>query len=203
MGNNSRDPWRTASILTAFIVEYNIVLALVQVAFTLVSGGKINPIDRVWDYREYHFRSIPGYKAALVQLVTASILIPIEVFQIQRARLVLDFSLTVQVVHLLLTCSYSGEIPTTWSWWLIWLMSSSIMIFGSEYACMQIELRPISFGATNTADTAMEPIQAGSAATTRVSLGGLPSRRTSGEDIEMEERNKLMEEGLSSENDKS
>lgn len=191
MGVQTRDPWRTASILLAFFIEYNIVLALVQTALSVLSGDKINPMDRVFDYRECHFNSIPGYKAALVHLVTACLTIPIQVAQIQRAKLVLDFSLTIQFTQFLITWAHSGALPRTLSWWFIWLFSSCIMVFGGEYACMQIELQPIIFGAT-AADITNASVTGDHGA--RDAFASRPTRGAA-DDIEMQERESLVEEG--------
>ena len=51
---------------------------------------------------------------------------------IQRARLVLDFSLTLHFFHLLITTYYSGHVPTKFIWWALNVTTCCIMIFGGE-----------------------------------------------------------------------
>lgn len=192
-----RDPWKTASILVAFLTTYNIVLALVHVITSVLFGTKVNPIDQVWDFRDFHFRSIPGYKAFFVHVLSACAMVAVEVLQVRRAKLVLDYAMTAQVFLLFLTWAYSGQFPYATAWWFTWCIGSCIMVFGGEYVCMQIELRPIAFGTVPATETAATTVQVQQAP--RSSLGSrigrlstIISRRTS-EDIELQERGKLME----------
>lgn len=203
MVQNQRDPWRTASILLAFITEYNIALAVVHIVTCLIIGDSINPIDRVWDFREAQFGQISGYRTCFTFLTTACLMVPVEVLQIARAKLVLDFAMTAQLSHLLLTWLYSGRLPFTWSWWMTWLISSCIMVFGGEYACMQIELQPIYFG-TGHSSTNGQSSNTRNNQMSRQSTSNQPerlsnaSKRDGNEDIELQERDTLMEQGQSS-----
>ena len=62
---------------------------------------------------------------------------------IQRARLVLDFTLTLHFFHFIITSYYSGHIPTTFVWWVLNITTCCIMIFGGELYCMRKEMEPI------------------------------------------------------------
>lgn len=187
----ARDPWTTASIILALLLLHNIVLAVTHVATSLLFGDTVNPIDRVWDYRGYQFRSIPGYKTALVQLITVVLCIPIQVVLVQRAKLILDFAMTVQFSQLLFTWLYSNHFPTSWAWWFTWLVSSIVLVFGGEFACMRIELQPLVFGSS-----AAPTLTAGSEGIDAQAEQNVGLARTShGEEIEMEERDKSLEEG--------
>lgn len=185
------DPWRTLSIILAFLCAYNISLGLVHTLVSLVSGASIQPIDRVWDVNEVHFAAIPGYRAFFVHAATAIISIPLEVLLVQRTKLILDFVMTIQFCQVLFTWLYSNKFPKTWTWWFTWLICSIVMVFGGEYACMQVELKPIVFGSS---------VQASESAIqhkTIVKDSQLQSERHSNEEIELQEQERLMEEGTS------
>lgn len=192
MVQTPRDPWVTASRLVGFVIAYDIVLALLQISTSLLTGGAINPVDRVWDFREIQFSSIPGYNMAFVHVVTAIACVPIQVVLIQKAKLVLDFGLTVQGAHLLCTWLYSGRLPTTGAWWSVWLLCNTIIVFGGEYACMRIELKPINFGPGDASSNAGFGRVGNN--DTRTSQHQQPNDHE-GEAIELQERDKLLEEG--------
>ncbi|KAF9359976.1 hypothetical protein BGX26_010904 [Mortierella sp. AD094] len=65
---------------------------------------------------------------------------------VARARLVLDFSLTLLSYHVAVTAYYSGNIPTSFLWWALNGTTAGIMVFGGEYVCMQQEMEPILLG---------------------------------------------------------
>lgn len=188
----ARDPWTTASLIVALLCCYNILLAVTHIAISILLGDPVNPIDRVWDYRGYHFSSIPGYKTALVQVITVALCVPVEVLVVQRAKLILDFAMTTQFFQLLFTWLYSDKFPSSWAWWFTWLVSSIILVFGGEYACMKIELQPLTFGSGNTTTQRSSAV---ASATPQADTDERRETTQGGQDIELEERDKLMEEG--------
>lgn len=69
---------------------------------------------------------------------------------VSRARLVLDFSLTLLLYHVFMTTLYSDHVPMSFLWWALNGTTSGIMIFGGEYVCMQQEMEPILLGGGQT-----------------------------------------------------
>ena len=72
---------------------------------------------------------------------------------VQRAKLCLDFSATLYFFHFLFTRWYSGQIPNTFSWWIIFIISIAALAVGGEYLCMQRELEPITLLGTRKRQT--------------------------------------------------
>lgn len=68
------------------------------------------------------------------------------VLVVRRSQLVLDFALTLQFWHLLLTTWYNWSLPTTGLWWTTKALESAIMVFTGRYFCRVRELQPIEFG---------------------------------------------------------
>ena len=60
---------------------------------------------------------------------------------VSRAKLCLDHSLTLHLLHLLLLLLLSG-LPT-WHWWLCQAVSLLVMTLVAEYLCMQAEMADI------------------------------------------------------------
>ena len=79
--------------------------------------------------------------------------LPIEIIRVylllkivSRARLVLDYSITLLLYHVLMVTMYSDHVPSTFLWWALNGTTCGIMIFGGEYVCMQQEMEPIILG---------------------------------------------------------
>ena len=60
----------------------------------------------------------------------------------ERAKRVLDFTVTLHLYHLFFTILYSG-FPTYWIWWVSMFVSLLTMTLLGEYFCMQRELQEI------------------------------------------------------------
>jgi hypothetical protein len=65
---------------------------------------------------------------------------------VSRARLVLDYSITLLLYHVLMVTLYSDHVPSTFLWWALNGTTCGIMVFGGEYVCMQLEMEPIILG---------------------------------------------------------
>ena len=63
-----------------------------------------------------------------------------------RSKLVLDFALTVHVLHLVIVTLYSGQLPRNAFWWAAMTVSSALAVALGMWGCRYRELRPISFG---------------------------------------------------------
>jgi hypothetical protein len=69
---------------------------------------------------------------------------------VARSKLVLDFALTVHLLHLLAVWAYAG-LPRTLLWWGVQASSAALTISLATWGCRQRELRPIAFGAAKVA----------------------------------------------------
>jgi hypothetical protein len=73
---------------------------------------------------------------------------------IHRSKLVLDFALTLHLIHLLVTSFYSHSIPTNALWWALQFTSAALMTSLGVWTCQWRELRPINFGGSSTSNDA-------------------------------------------------
>ncbi|KAI1285297.1 Protein SYS1 -like protein [Halotydeus destructor] len=62
---------------------------------------------------------------------------------VKRAKPCLDFSATVHIVHLVLSCLYNGSFPTAISWWILNIICVTIMCVCGEFLCMKREMKDI------------------------------------------------------------
>jgi hypothetical protein len=65
-------------------------------------------------------------------------------FIVRRAKLCVDFTLTLYCIHICICTLYAGS-PTSFLWWATHVVSAIVMIFLGEYLCMRKELEPIQF----------------------------------------------------------
>lgn len=131
------------------------ILILLVLAIT---GTELS-LDYVLDYKEIRADNVMGWTISFCWVLNALVATALMVLIVQRAKLILDFAVTLHVFHLLLTSYYSRHIPSTFLWWILNIISCVVMTFAAEWACMQREMEPIMVNArsdpdeTNNADT--------------------------------------------------
>jgi hypothetical protein len=147
MAGHARDPKTTLLTLLALLATHSALLFLAHSALCLLSQAPIAPLARVWDWRLCSWQIEPvGLRFGLAHLLAASATIPAILRIVQRSKLVLDFALTTQACTLLFSWLQTGQFPWSASWWLLWLITSALLVFGGEWVCMREELRPMTFG---------------------------------------------------------
>lgn len=106
-------------------------------------GSEIT-LDTILDSGEYRADTVLGWTLSFIGLLNACLGVGILLHLVARAKLVLDFVLTLHFLHFCITSYHSGQIPTTVLWWALQIATSCIMVFGGEYLCMQREMEPIN-----------------------------------------------------------
>ncbi|ORY79512.1 integral membrane protein S linking to the trans Golgi network-domain-containing protein [Protomyces lactucae-debilis] len=158
MAGHARDPATTLLTLLALLTTHSALLFLSYTCLCLLSRAPIRPLARVWDWRFCSWQIEPyALRFGLAHLAAAAATIPAIGRIVQRSKLVLDFALTTQAFTLLFSWLQTGAFPWSASWWLLWLVTSALLVFGGEWVCMRQELKPMTFGrAEGDEDTAME-----------------------------------------------
>lgn len=65
---------------------------------------------------------------------------------VSRSKLILDFALTIHLLHLIATTFYAHALPTNVLWWTLQAASAALMASLGVWTCQWRELQPISFG---------------------------------------------------------
>ncbi|KAI8598842.1 integral membrane protein S linking to the trans Golgi network-domain-containing protein, partial [Dissophora ornata] len=125
-------------------------ISISTIVFTLFkfSGLDIN-LDAILNYREIRGDNSQGLLLGLAWLLNSVVGVYLLLKIVARARLVLDFSLTLLLYHVIMTTLYSDHVPTSFLWWSLNGTTAGIMVFGGEYVCMQQEMEPILLGGGN------------------------------------------------------
>ncbi|KAI1316964.1 hypothetical protein EDD11_009208 [Mortierella claussenii] len=140
--------WDPVLILSQIICLQTVwYVSISTIVFTLFkfSGTDIT-LDAILNYREIRADNAQGMLLGLAWLLNSVVGIFLLLKIVARARLVLDFSLTLLLYHVAMTTLYSDHIPTSFLWWALNGTTAGIMIFGGEYVCMQQEMEPILLG---------------------------------------------------------
>ncbi|KAI7863721.1 integral membrane protein S linking to the trans Golgi network-domain-containing protein, partial [Spinellus fusiger] len=102
-----------------------------------------DPLLIIAQVKAIRIDTVSGWTLALVWCIHAVLAIPVLVLVLQRAKLVLDFVVTMHGLHLVIVFMYRHTLPTSGLWWLLQIIHCLIMTLGGEWACMQQEMKPI------------------------------------------------------------
>ncbi|KAI2617899.1 integral membrane protein S linking to the trans Golgi network-domain-containing protein [Hypoxylon sp. NC1633] len=120
--------------------------ALVLMLFTSLVTGTPFGLDLVFGWAELRGDNTQGWLMGFVWLCCAGVVVVAIVALIGRSKLVLDFALSLHIIHLIIVTFYTGFLPRNVAWWATMLVSSVVTVAGGSYGCRWRELRPISFG---------------------------------------------------------
>ncbi|KAF9980920.1 hypothetical protein BGZ75_007811, partial [Mortierella antarctica] len=143
------DPVLILSQIVCLQSIWYVSVATIIYAFSAFSGADIT-LDAILNYREIRADNAQGMLLGLAWLLNSAVGVFLLLKIVSRARLVLDFSLTLLLYHVFMTTLYSDHVPTSFLWWALNGTTCGIMIFGGEYVCMQQEMEPILLGGGQT-----------------------------------------------------
>ncbi|KAJ8659921.1 hypothetical protein O0I10_004514 [Lichtheimia ornata] len=136
------DPLLIIAQIVSLQSVYYITISILLLLALALTGDELS-LDAILNDNEIRTDTVFGWTLALVWVVNAAISIPVIVFLIQRAKLVLDFVATLHGIHMVLIWSHTGHFPTCGAWWVLQVVSIIGMTLGGEWACMQREMEPI------------------------------------------------------------
>lgn len=131
----------SAQILTLQAVFY-VCLGVWVLGLDLILGSP-HSLDQLFSYQELVANHTGGkllIAAFLGNALTCSLGLW---YVVQRTKLCLDFSCTVHFLHLVICLWWNTGFPKTLTWWVINLVSASLMCVTGEFLCMRTELRTI------------------------------------------------------------
>jgi hypothetical protein len=136
------DPFMIISQILTLQCIFYVSLGLWLSFFDLVAGND-KSLDQIFKYQELQFSSFNGKIVGVAFALTALNCALGLWYVVQRTKLCLDFSCTIYFLHLAACIIYNGSIPTTFSWWLINIVSTMILCVTAEFLCMRTELQSI------------------------------------------------------------
>ncbi|XP_030374541.1 protein SYS1 homolog [Scaptodrosophila lebanonensis] len=114
-------------------------------------AGDNYTLDNIFEYHEIHIYDVGG-RLVICAFILNSFLASLALwFIVRRAKLCLDFSCTFHLLHLIICWWYNRSFPANVSWWLLNVITATIMCIGGEFLCLQSELKeiPVGYAALN------------------------------------------------------
>jgi hypothetical protein len=143
------DPWLILAQIAALQSCYYTILCLVMLLIEALTGQD-TALAHILDYRLYRGDNAFGWILGLGVMCCSLASMILLQYIVERARLCLDFVVTLHFIHLICTAYYSGHVPTTVFWWALNLASCCVMSISGEWACMRRELEPIMLSGAQT-----------------------------------------------------
>ena len=121
-------------VILGFIIQVNHVLFNTSIT-----------VDRIFVADEYlNLWSLHGWIDNFAILLTSCIGSVLMAIIVEKSKKVLDFGITLFLIHLFLCILYNhGKFPASWDWWIIHILSTILMILLGEYLCSKKELDDI------------------------------------------------------------
>ncbi|KAI9354888.1 integral membrane protein S linking to the trans Golgi network-domain-containing protein [Zopfochytrium polystomum] len=139
------DPALVVGQIVCLQSAHYISLSFVVVTLELLTGSRIT-LNHILHASELRTGTVMGWSLAAAFFLNAAVSAYFLLLIVQRAKLCLDFAATVHFFHLILTSLYSGGVPSSFFWWLVFVGCIVVMALAGEYLCMQRELLPIMVG---------------------------------------------------------
>lgn len=140
-------PTRILAQIVALQLAYYACAAILIIFTALVAGKEINA-DLLLSWRSLRGDTTVGWTLGLVWVLNSLACAVFILLLIARSKLVLDFALTVHLIHLIVTSLYSHAVPSNLFWWALQICSATLMTSLGVWACQWRELKPIKFGGT-------------------------------------------------------
>ena len=118
-----------------------VILGIIFQINHILFGTSIT-IDRIFTSKHLDIWSAVGWidnSAVLFSSLIGSLLLAIIV---EKSKKCLDFSVTLFLIHIVLSSIYGG-FPLTWDWWIIHILGMIMMVLFGEYTCSKRELSDI------------------------------------------------------------
>lgn len=143
-------PRRIATQIVVLQLAYYACAGVLIVFTALVAGTELS-LDLLLSWEALRGDTTVGWTLGLVWLLDSLASALFLLVLVGRSKLVLDFALTLHLVHLVVTSLYSRAVPAHLFWWALQSASATIMTALGVWACQWRELRPINFGAKRAA----------------------------------------------------
>ncbi|XP_064393142.1 protein SYS1 homolog [Halichondria panicea] len=138
--SNIFDPLLVGSQILALQCCFYVTMGLWLVLADMIAGIQLS-VDQLFDYKEFEGPHDGWLVMGAVALNAFSTALAMW-WIVRRAKLCLDFSITVYLLHLLLSVLYGG-LPHSWAWWITNTASLVITVVVGEFLCMRSELAAI------------------------------------------------------------
>ncbi|KAL5601414.1 hypothetical protein BROUX41_002599 [Berkeleyomyces rouxiae] len=150
-------PLRIFTQLVLLQALYYAVALVLTIFSSLVAGQPWKPA-LVFGWADVRGDVTTGWLLALLMVLDGGVVIGSAiVVLVGRSKLVPDFALSTQGLHLAVVYLYAGSLPRNTMWWLASGSSAAVAAFLGILGSRSRELQPISFGGRSKNGNAPDP----------------------------------------------
>ncbi|KAG5930054.1 hypothetical protein E4U42_003215 [Claviceps africana] len=139
-------PLRIATQIAMLQALYYVTAGMLMLFTALVTGMGFS-LDMILGWRGVRGDTTQGWLLSFVWLMDGGLFMAVAiVILVARSKLVLDFSLTLHVLHLVFTTLYTHSLPAHSMWWMTMASSAAMSVALGMWGCRHRELQPVFFG---------------------------------------------------------
>lgn len=121
------------------------IIATLLFGFTASLFGFIFNFSWVFSWKLIDFGNLLGIVLFFLWLLDTLLCVLFMTFIVGRSKLAWDFALTIHMINLLVVWFYSREFPKSFWWWVLQIISSTILVSLGTYTTRWKELRETFF----------------------------------------------------------
>ncbi|KAG9251161.1 integral membrane protein S linking to the trans Golgi network-domain-containing protein [Emericellopsis atlantica] len=139
-------PLKIAAQIAALQVLFYLT-ALILFLFTALVAGVPFGLDLILGWQRVRGDTTQGWVMGFVWLLDGGLCMALAIVAlIGRSKLVPDFAITIQALHLLFTTLYSRGLPQSSMWYASLVGSAALCASLGIWGCQYRELQPVFFG---------------------------------------------------------
>ncbi|KAG5932221.1 hypothetical protein E4U53_001427 [Claviceps sorghi] len=139
-------PLRIATQIAMLQALYYVTAGMLMLFTALVTGMGFS-LDMILGWRGVRGDTTQGWLLSFIWLMDGGLFMAIAiVILVARSKLVLDFALTLHVLHLVFTTLYTHSLPAHSMWWMTMASSTAVSVALGMWGCRHRELQSVFFG---------------------------------------------------------
>jgi len=132
------------------------VVGLVLISFALFILGMPWELHYTFSWEDVRADTSFGWLLCLLWLLDSVFSVLALVIIVGRSKLATDFGVTIYGINLVVVWAYSRQVPRSWLWWALQLVSAGLTVYAGIWASQWRELRRTFFEDYELADIARE-----------------------------------------------
>lgn len=147
-GQFRKTTWDPMLIISQIIAVQCVIYFTLGLWIVIIADlmGTTTSLDYAFQYKEIHVRNFGGYLLIVVFILNSIVGSLALWYLVQRTKQCMDFACTAHLIHLVCCWIYNGSFPTTFSWWCLNIVTTTLMCVWGEFLCMKTELKAIPLG---------------------------------------------------------
>ncbi|KAK0072492.1 hypothetical protein PV325_011281, partial [Microctonus aethiopoides] len=150
-GQFRKTTWDPVLIICQIIAVQTVMYFFLGIWIWIVATllNTTQSLNYAFQYEEIHVKDFAGRLLISIFVLNSLIGSFTLWWLVQRTKQCLDFACTAHLIHLICCWVYNSNFPTTFSWWCLNTVSTTIMCVCGEFLCMKSEIKAIPLSMNN------------------------------------------------------